>query len=166
MNRLIQCVALGVAAATLSGCVFLDAKRQQAKFDAFCTLSGTVASERASDKPLVVVLVRKDGADPNIKENWSVFDHFVLERSGRRVFHAKAGEYGLAAFEDINSNLVYQPGEPFLEVALDDLLVCRPGGKISDVALTIPESGRPRIDAPIDIAEAEKLPRLGIHGWL
>lgn len=155
MNRLIQFLLLGVAVAAMSGCVFLDVKRQQEKLDAFCTFSGTVASERAVDKPLVVVLVRKVGEDPNIDENWNVFDHFVRERSGRWVFAAKSGVYGVTAFEDTNSNLVYEPDEPFLDFTLDDLLVCEPGGKISGIALMIPESGRLEVDGPIDVAELQ-----------
>lgn len=151
MSRLIHMLLLAVVAAALSGCVFLDVKRQQQKLGAFCELSGTVASERGRDTPLVVVLVRKDAAGDN-PENWSVFDHFVLERAGRWVFSANLGQYGFAAFEDTNGNLVYQPGEPFLQVDLDHPFQCAAGGRISDIALTIPEDGRPRIDGPLDVA--------------
>jgi len=152
MNRVSQFVLLALASATLSGCVFLDVKRQQAKLDAFCTVSGTVASERSADIPLVVVLVRKVGEDPNIDQNWSVFDHFVRERSGRWLFSAKAGVYGVSAFEDTNANLIYEPDEPFLDFELDDLVVCESGDRIGDIALTIPKDGRLEVDGPIDVA--------------
>ncbi len=151
MSRFIRFSSLGLTAAVLGGCVFFDVKEQQEKLGAFCSLSGTVASEGAGDTPLVVVLVRKEGPGDQL-EDWSVFDHFVLERSGRWVFGANVGQYGFAAFEDTNGNLIYQPGEPFLQVDLDAPIECEAGREIRDIALTIPRDGRPRIDGPMDVA--------------
>jgi len=154
VKRIPTIIGLAICAA-LSGCIFLDVKHQQAKLETFCSVSGTVTSEHASDRPLVVVLVRKEGAGSDIARDWRIVDHFVLERSGRWAFHVSAGVYGLAAFEDTNRNLVYQPGEPFLQIAMDDPVFCTVGDDISDVTLTIPQSGRPRIDGPLDITKLQ-----------
>ncbi len=152
MRALTRFLLIGVAAVAISGCVLLDVKRQQQKLSAFCTVSGTVVSEESEDKPLVVVLVRRDGPGEKI-EHWSVFDHYVLERGGRWMFRTDAGVYGLAAFQDTHDDLVYRPGEPFLRVDLDNLLDCKPGDEIKNIALSIPVDGRPRIDGPLDIAK-------------
>lgn len=155
MGRLFKALWLGVAVAALHGCVFSEVKQQQQNLAAFCRVSGTVTSEHATDKPLVVVLARKVDANPDINEKWHVFDHYVLEGSGRWAFSAKVGVYGLAAFEDTNSDLVYQRDEPFLGVASNDLVDCGPGSEIADIALTIPETGRLAGDGPIDIVELQ-----------
>jgi len=151
MSWSIRFPLLGLVAVILGGCVFFDVKEQQEKLGAFCSLSGTVASEGADDTPLVVILVRKEGHGDQL-EDWSVFDHFVLERSGRWVFGVNVGQYGFAAFEDVNGNLIYQPGEPFLQVDLDSPITCKAGDEIRDIELIIPRDGRPRIDGPIDVA--------------
>lgn len=155
MGKLFQVLWIGAAVAALHGCVFFEVKQQQRNLAAFCLVSGTVTSEHATDKPLVVVLVRKVDANPDIDEKWRVFDHYVLEGNGRWAFGATVGVYGLAAFEDTNSDLVYQPDEPFLGVALNDLVNCGPGSKIGDIALTIPETGRLAVDGPIDVVELQ-----------
>ncbi len=155
MGRLFKALWLGVAVAALHGCVFSEVKQQQQNLAAFCRVSGTVTSEHATDKPLVVVLARKVDANPDINEKWHVFDHYVLEGSGRWAFSAKVGVYGLAAFEDTNSDLVYQRDEPFLGVASNDLVDCGPGSEIADIALTIPETGRLAGDGAIDIVELQ-----------
>ena len=151
MSWFIRFPLLVLVAAILGGCVFFDVKEQQEKLSAFCSLSGTVVSDGADDKPLVVILVRKEGPGNQLKD-WSVFDHFVLERSGRWVFGVNEGRYGFAAFEDVNGNLIYQPGEPFLQVDLDSPVACKAGDEIRDIELIIPRDGRPRIDGPIDVA--------------
>jgi pimeloyl-ACP methyl ester carboxylesterase len=156
MKRCVRTFILGTLAAfTLTACVFRDVAEQQAKFDALCTLSGTVETAHGTDRPIVVLLVRKDGPGPVTMDNVRLFDHFVLEGGGRWMFHTSPGSYGLAAFEDRNRNLVYQPDEPFLRLADDDLLDCRPGTRIENLALVIPEAGRPRFDGALDVTAVQ-----------
>src|SRR5690349_22894237 len=89
-------VAIGIAAMlTFSGCIFKEVREQQAKADAFCTLSGTVATARASERPLIVGLARHAGGDMNAVQNWTLADHFVLEEAGRWVFRASPSTYAL-----------------------------------------------------------------------
>lgn len=154
---MIRCaVALVAVAAMLAGgCVFREVRLQQARIDAQCQIRGTVASERASTRPLVVVLVRVTDANADATRGREIADHFVLEGAGRWQFLASPGTYGLAAFEDSNADSVYQPGEPILRVDDKALITCRDGGRMGDIALRVPTDGRARIEGAIDIARMQ-----------
>jgi hypothetical protein len=153
--------ALAAGAALLitllaAGCAFQTVREQQAKIAALCTISGTVRTERPTTNPLIVALVRQRGAgDLEQPANWDLFDHFVVEGSGSWHFLVSPGTYGLAAFEDRDSNLVYRPGEPFLGVDPNRLIACGRGGERRDIALVIPTEGKPRIGGEIDISKLQ-----------
>jgi pimeloyl-ACP methyl ester carboxylesterase len=143
---------LFAAALALSACMMLDIREQQAKLDQFCAIEGRVSAERKEQKPLVVVLLRKIGADPARRESWQVSDHFVLEEPGRWGFRASPDTYGLVAFQDLNADLKAQPGEPFLRLDTGKLLECKTGGALKDIALVIPAAGQSRVQGEIDIS--------------
>ena len=127
----------------LSACVFHQVKQQQERMAAMCRIEGTLSAPQEPGNPLVVVLIRHDGARREI------FDHYVLERPGRWYFIAAPGIYSLAAFSDRNGDLSYEPGEP---VALSaKQLDLSSGSRVDAIALTI--SSRAPSDAPgqIDI---------------
>jgi pimeloyl-ACP methyl ester carboxylesterase len=131
--------------------MFQTVREQQAKAAALCTLSGTVRTELPSQSPLIVGLLRHSGGDVTAVEHFSLVDHFVVEGSALWFFRVRPGTYGLAAFADRNADLIYQPGEPFLRVDPQQLLVCASGEEQRDLALVIPEEGRPRLTGDIDI---------------
>jgi hypothetical protein len=160
MSRYASCtcryptLAVGVVlvmALLTSGCMFQTVREQQTKAAALCTISGTVHTERPSQSPLIVGLVRHRGGDVTAVENFRLFDHFVVEGGALWFFRVSPGTYGLAAFADRNADLTYQPGEPFLRVDPQRLLVCASGEELRDIALVIPEDGRPRVAGDIDI---------------
>ena len=128
-----------------AGCVFRTVREQQARADAVGEISGTVVPARPGAHVLVVVLLRRDTAGT------SIADHFVLERPGRWIFRATPGTYGLAAFEDVNGDLRYDPGEPALYPSSGDFFDLAAGEKRS-LPLVIPRDGRAPVDAPVDIA--------------
>ena len=140
-----------VMALLTSGCMFQTVRAQQAKAAALCTLSGTVRTELPSESPLIVGLLRHSGGDVTAVENYRLFDHFVVEGGTVWFFRVSPGTYGLAAFADRNADLIYQPGEPFLRVDPQRLLVCASGEEQRDIALVIPEEGRPRVAGDLDI---------------
>ncbi|HSN04075.1 MAG TPA: alpha/beta hydrolase [Nitrospira sp.] len=142
-----------IACLTLAGCVFQDVRDQQAKVEAICLIGGTVTTEHINTSPTrigLVGLVRHKGGEIEAPQNWALVDHFVLESAGRWMFHANLGTYGLVAFEDSNADSVYQPGEPFLTVDQQRLLICRSGDRKTDLALVIPTEGRSRMDGDIN----------------
>jgi pimeloyl-ACP methyl ester carboxylesterase len=134
-----------------SGCVFFDAHKQQQLLDANCVIEGNARSARADPRPIVVVLARRTEGDAASHTPWQIVDHFVLERPGHWMFIAAAGNYGIAAFEDANRDLVYQPGEPFVGPEANAVL-CAPGGRIKDIALSIPAVASSKIGRALDIA--------------
>jgi pimeloyl-ACP methyl ester carboxylesterase len=140
-----------VLALLTSGCMFQTVREQQAKAAALCTLSGTVRTELPSPLPLIVGLLRQSGGDVTAVENFRLFDHFVVDGGDRWFFRVSPGTYGLAAFADRNADLIYQPGEPFLRVDPQRLLVCASGEEQRDIALVIPEEGRPRVAGDLDL---------------
>lgn len=144
-----------VAALAVSACVFRDVSRQQAKLGTLCTLSGTVETASANDAPVVILLVAIQGTAPPTMQSVRLADHFVRNGDGHWMFYASPGKYGLAAFEDRNQDLVYQPDEPYLRVNLDALIDCSPGGRIDNIALMVPEEGRPRFDGELDVAAVQ-----------
>jgi len=135
--------------------MFQTVREQQAKAEALCTISGTVRTEHPSQSPLIVGLVRHMGGDVTVAENFRLFDHFVVEGSALWFFRVSPGTYGLAAFADRNADLIYQPGEPFLRVDLQRLIVCASGEEQRDIALVIPEEGRPRRAGDIEITKLQ-----------
>jgi pimeloyl-ACP methyl ester carboxylesterase/uncharacterized protein (DUF2141 family) len=139
-------------AAALSGCGMLHVKEQQAKIDAFCTISGQVEAERRDASPLIVVLARQTGADVTRRDSWQIADHYVLEEPGRWQFHASPGTYGLVAFQDLNGDLKAQPGEPYLRLERESLVTCKTGEDRRDIALRIPAAGRSRLNETVDVA--------------
>ena len=137
--------------AAVPACGMLHVKEQQAKIDATCTIGGHVEAERRQAAPIIVVLGRQVGADPQKRESWQIADHFVLEGPGAWRFSVSAGTYGVAAFQDLNQDLKLQPGEPFLSLDKDRMLTCKPGERRTDLALRIPAEGARGVAETIDI---------------
>jgi len=148
-------VALVSALLLLNGCIFKEVKEQQKKLDAHCTLQGQVRAGKPGKNPLVVVLVRLPGGRGDARANWELADHYVLEGAGRWIFRTAPGTYALAAFEDRNANLVYEPGEPALAVAPDQAITCAAATPVENLELVIPAAGRAAVDGPIDIARLQ-----------
>lgn len=138
----------------LNGCIFKELQEQQQKMDALCTLQGQVHAAQPDGHPLVVLLVRKSTA-PGSRSGWELLDHYVLEGAGRWFFRVEPGTYALAAFEDRNANLVYDPGEPALQVAPERVVTCSAAARVQNMELVIPEEGRAVINGTIDIARLQ-----------
>lgn len=151
-SRLLARSAVVVLLATLlSGCVFQTVQEQRAVIESACTLSGTVTTAVPGKNPLIVVLIRFAGQEAALS-GWQLHDHFVLEAPGRFLMQVGRGTYALAAFEDRNADLKYQPGEPYLQVDPKRLITCQLQGEMHDnISLTIPKTGAPRIGGVIDI---------------
>src|SRR5688572_17238297 len=127
MNRWSGVIVIVALAATTLACMFLDARRQQERIaNDVCTLEGNVTSPRGSDRPLIVVLLAKPAGAASDPE-WRLVDHFVSANEGRWEFFARAGTYSLSAFEDVNSDLRFQPDEPFIGVGSGREIQCAGG---------------------------------------
>lgn len=141
--------------AFLSGCGLFAVKEQQEKIASFCQIYGSVKAELDNGKTMVVVLFKFNGGDINKNENWTIFDHFVVDRPGKWYFSTAPGSYVLAAFKDANNDMVYQLDEPALMPDRNKLIHCEPGAAKTDISLLIPEQGRTKANAPVDISKMQ-----------
>jgi pimeloyl-ACP methyl ester carboxylesterase len=145
-------VLLVCAATVLPSCTLWKLSRQYERDKGWCAIGGTVATEAPSSKPLVVVLVRVEGERLQEEEKGSIVDHFVLEKAGRWRFEVAPGRYQLAAFEDFNADLRYQPGESLLADTGSRTYVLSPGDRVLGIELRIPSHGRAAGARTVDIA--------------
>ena len=146
-------VALAALALTAAGCAFIAAGNQQAAIDATCVISGRVETARKDASPIVVVLLRQQEGQ---ERPWRVADHFVLDQPGRWAFGAMPGDYALVAFKDRTKDLIYNPGDPYGVVAADAPLKCAAGGRLTDVAVVIPEKSAKPLPGRFDIPKLQR----------
>ncbi len=132
-------VLLLTAVGALASCMFLDAKEQQEKLHAACTIKGTARSVQSPDRSVVAVLLRRKDASEKVAGTWEVVSHFVLERAGRFVFTVRegTGTYSVGAFDNANRDLVMGPGDAF--VTEKDVVTCTPGALIDGFVLNVPD---------------------------
>jgi pimeloyl-ACP methyl ester carboxylesterase len=135
----------------LSGCALFEVRRQQDQLRGAARLHGSIRTEHASDRPLVVVLAHLQGPSPEAPEDWKIVDHFVANGSGRYVFAVQPGKYLLGAFEDVNADLNFDPGEPVLRLVGSPVYALDRGDS-ERVDLVIPSDGRLDLGHSLDIA--------------
>jgi pimeloyl-ACP methyl ester carboxylesterase len=148
--RSVHVAVLMLVALFMHGCMFHKLDEQLQQIDRLCVISGTIAGDPGNRDPRVVVLLQP--APAGAVPAWRLADHFVSEGDGRWVMVAQPGEYALAAFEDRSRDLVYQPGEPVLNVADDSRIHCATGSRIENRALRIPADGGRAYFTEVDTA--------------
>lgn len=137
----------------LSGCMLLDAREQKEIMSQLCSISGEVRSERGDADAMVVLLIRRtEGEEANLRP-WQVVDYYVAQKTATWQFTMGKGVYRAAAFDDLNADLVYQPGEPFVGADMSRNFDCSSGDRHRDVALSIPAASPIRFDRIVDIGE-------------
>ncbi len=141
----------------LTGCRILGVSQQQQRLDALCRIQGSADSARANPNAIVVLLLRKADGVGDAHLAWKIVDHFVMDRPGPWVFATGPGTYRVAAFEDSNADVVYQPGEPFMGTSADRPIVCQAGGRFKGVVLSIPEKPAERFDRELDVVSLQAL---------
>ncbi|QPK63540.1 alpha/beta hydrolase [Methylomonas sp. LL1] len=138
----------------LAGCGLFAVQEQHEKIASYCQIYGTVKPEIDNGKKLVVALFKFNGGDIKNRDNWGLFDHFVNDQPGQWYFTTAPGQYVMAAFKDINSDLIYQLDEPAIALPTD-IIDCQPGAVKTDIGLLIPEQGRTQAGAPLDVSKLQ-----------
>lgn len=136
----------------ITSCDLLSIKKQQEKAAEFCQLAGTIATEQPNKSNLIVVLLRHKSGSIKDKNNWTLVDHYVLEKTGKWFFHSLPGTYFLTAFQDINNNKIFERNEPAIPLDSKKKFNCAPNEHKSGINLVIPHQGRIPGDAPVDIS--------------
>lgn len=133
-----------------TSCVFLEVGRQQTRIERLARISGTVTTENPARGALVVALIRLD-LDPH-----TLVDHSTAtndpDQPAPWVFVPEPGRYGVAAFEDLNGDLNYDPGEPIRRAVDGPVFDLGPGEHRAGIEVVIPAVGPAASDAPVDIA--------------
>lgn len=138
----------------LSGCGLLAIQEQQEKISHYCQIYGTVKPEVDNGKKLVVALFKFNGGDLKNRDNWGLVDHFVNDQPGKWYFSTAPGQYVLAAFKDVNADMIYQLDEPAIALPTN-IIDCQPGAVKTDLSLVIPEQGRTKAGAPLDVSKLQ-----------
>lgn len=128
------CVVLAVALFA-GGCGFRMLRKDLQQAAAQAALEGQAEMRGTEGSPIVVV-VYSVGAK-------QIVDLFLLPRNGPFFFALPAGMYQLAAFEDRNRDLSYQPEQEPAVLASD--LVLRPGERRTGLDLAIDPTSTARI---------------------
>ena len=137
----------------LSSCMLLDAREQQAILKQFCSISGDVRSERGDARALVVLLIRRNEGDAADLQRWRIVDYYVAQKAATWHFALSKGTYRTAAFDDVNADLIYQPGEPFVGADTSRSFECVSANRYEDVSLSIPAVSPVLFDRIIDVGE-------------
>jgi hypothetical protein len=138
----------------LPGCGFHTLKKDLEESRQQATLEGH-AEVRGAERAAVVVVVYSISSK-------QVADLFLLPRSGPFFFVLPAGAYRLAAFEDRNHDLSYQPGEEPAVLFKDGAaLVLRSGEHETGVDLAIDPASVARIPFAVSGLSAERRESIG-----
>jgi pimeloyl-ACP methyl ester carboxylesterase len=141
----------------LASCAFLDVPEQQQRLAAACRIQGTVEVAGAQPQPIVIVLLRRVDGAGNTLPTWKIVDHFVLDHPGPWVFATDSGTFRVAAFEDSNSDVAYQPGEPFVATSVERPIDCSAGAQIKGIVISIPAQPTERFDREVDVISLQAL---------
>jgi pimeloyl-ACP methyl ester carboxylesterase len=150
--------AIGIVLCTacfLSGCGLFAVEEQQQKIATYCNIYGTIKPEVDNGKKMIILLFKHNGGDISKRENWRLFDHFVNDSPGKWYFSTASGSYLIAAFKDVNDDLIYQLDEPAIAPTPENIVQCQPGEVKTGINLVIAEQGRTRAEAPLDIAKLQ-----------
>jgi hypothetical protein len=147
-------VAVLLCSLTVSACIFRDVREQQEMLDASCRVEGRAASgaNRERPSPIIVLLVGEQPGGASVQTVSRIDDYFVVERGGRWGFVVGSGNYRIAAFEDLNADLTYQPGEPFVGRQAVGPIACGAGARIEDINLALPAQSAGRFELELDVA--------------
>ena len=139
--------ALLVVSLLGAGCMFREVRRQQERSAKTLRLYGEVSTAEPGPGLLVVLLIQQDEAGGR-----HVVDHYVREQAGRFYFaFMEPGTYSVAAFQDLNGDLNYDPDEPARPQDEASTFRIGVGETVEGVDLVIQPDVRAPVDGPVDI---------------
>ncbi len=104
-NHFYHLLALGVLVVFFSGCAFKKLEKEVAILDKTSVLQGNISNPSPHKKPLIVLLYQIQGNEKKLVA------YSIHHTPGTFIFVRLPGQYVIAAFEDANEDLVYQPTE-------------------------------------------------------
>ena len=109
--------------AFLSGCAFMDLKKEIVEAEKTYGLAGKITLPSSHRGSVVVMLYsQKEGKN-------EIVGYTIAADTGYFTFFMTKGVYFLAAFEDLNHNLSYDEGEPAGYFGAPDTIILPPKGR-------------------------------------
>jgi len=114
-----------------SGCAFMALEKDVALLEQTARLEGTISNPSPHQKPIIILAYQLLDADKKLVA------YHVQHRPGTFQFIRLPGRYRIAAFEDANEDLVYQPTEWAGYVGNGSILTVKPGEDLLHLDLTL-----------------------------
>jgi pimeloyl-ACP methyl ester carboxylesterase len=127
-------VVLVIACLVATGCVFMKMKKAYDSSLKSTVIVGRVYGEFKEKGPIIVAAC---SADPDRM----IANYTVLHDFGEYEVLVGHGNYFVFAFQDINSNLIYDPGEPAGQHDNPKLVRAPAVGVVFDIDMVIPRKG-------------------------
>lgn len=91
----------------LNGCALFEIDKEVAEFDESFGLIGQVNGRSSQNASVIVALYQKKNGEIVTAQ------YLIADNTNHYSFIVREGTYYLSAFEDANSNFIYDPGERF-----------------------------------------------------
>ena len=130
-NIFLRLFFYGMVILVFSSCVFKELGKEVAILDQTSILQGTVSNSSPHEKPLIVLLYELIG------DHKRLVAYSIHHKPGTFTFHRMPGQYLIAAFEDKNEDLVYQPTEYAGYVKNSQVIMVKSGENILNLDLTV-----------------------------
>lgn len=124
-----------VSASLLSGCTLLNLRKETKLLEQVSEISGTVDGLALEGKPVVVVLLAVDPAQPDRAD--AVIARTILRHAGDFKFFAGPGTYRVSAFIDLNESASYQANEPVGWHEHPKILTIAGGEQLTGLTITL-----------------------------
>ena len=140
-SHLIVAILLMIITCSATGCALVQLKREVRESMFSTIISGRVSAKHPATGPIVVAAYSRHLGKREIAHCT------ILHDSGEFELMVGKGVYYVFAYNDKNSNLIYDAGEPAGQYGGPKSVTAPAGGVVVDINIVIPEFGRP-IDWP------------------
>ncbi len=145
IHRGLPCILITVITCiAVTGCALYRVKRVVKESRESTVIVGHVAGPAPVQGPIVVAAYLARGGRKEVTH------HTILHDVGEFELMVPLGDYYIFAYNDRNSNLVYDDGEPAGQYGPPKTVVAPAGGVVKNIEIEIPEKGRP-IDWPVGV---------------
>ena len=124
-----------------TGCALIQSKKDIDQSLESTVIVGRVFAESSGNGPIIVAARSRGEGHP-------IAHYSVLHESGEYELMVAPGKYDVFAYRDMNSNLIYEVGEPAGHYGDAGSLRVPAVGVVFDVDITIPEGGRTPVILP------------------
>jgi len=126
---------LSLFAVITAGCAMIKLREEVSESLASTSLVGQIATVPPASGMIIV-------AAYSLKEGQRKIAHYtVLHEAGDFELMVPEGNYAVCAYHDLNSNLIYDAGEPAGQYGDPKLVAAPAGGVVLEINFTIPEKG-------------------------